>query len=71
VRPRADRHGEGAGYFAGDGGAMAAILRGGAGGPGDLVGIGISQPCMMLDKWRMMLMVNLDGRVIDGVHAFF
>jgi D-serine deaminase-like pyridoxal phosphate-dependent protein len=50
---------------------MAAILRGGAGGPGDLVGIGISQPCMMLDKWRMMLMVNLDDRVIDVVHAFF
>ena len=39
--------------------------------PGDLVCLGISHPCTTLDKWRVILVVDDDGRVIDTVHAFF
>ena len=39
--------------------------------PGDLVCLGISHPCTTLDKWRVILVLNDDGRVIDTVHAFF
>jgi D-serine dehydratase len=40
-------------------------------GPGDLVGLGISHPCTTLDKWRVLVVLNDDDRVIDMVHAFF
>jgi D-serine deaminase-like pyridoxal phosphate-dependent protein len=39
--------------------------------PGDLVCLGISHPCTTLDKWRVILVVDDDGHVIDTVHAFF
>lgn len=39
--------------------------------PGDLVCFGISHPCTTLDKWRVMPVVDDDGRVSDVVHAFF
>jgi D-serine dehydratase len=39
--------------------------------PGDVVGLGISHPCTTLDKWRVLLVVNDDDRVIDAVHSFF
>jgi D-serine dehydratase len=39
--------------------------------PGDLVGLGISHPCTTLDKWRVLLVLNDDDRVIDAVHSFF
>jgi D-serine deaminase-like pyridoxal phosphate-dependent protein len=39
--------------------------------PGDLVCFGISHPCTTLDKWRVMPVVDDDGRVTDVVHAFF
>ena len=39
--------------------------------PGDLVGLGISHPCTTLDKWRVLVVLNDDGLVIDLVHAFF
>ncbi len=39
--------------------------------PGDLVGLGISHPCTTLDKWRVLVIVNDDDRVIDAVHSFF
>jgi len=39
--------------------------------PGDLVGLGISHPCTTLDKWRVLVVLNDDDRVIDIVHAFF
>ncbi len=39
--------------------------------PGDAVCLGISHPCTTLDKWRVIPVVNDDGRVIDTVHAFF
>jgi D-serine deaminase-like pyridoxal phosphate-dependent protein len=40
-------------------------------GPGDLVALGISHPCTTLDKWRVLVVVNDDGKVTDAVHAFF
>ena len=40
-------------------------------GPGDLVALGISHPCTTLDKWRVLVVLNDDDRVIDIVHAFF
>jgi len=40
-------------------------------GPGDLVCLGISHPCTTLDKWRVVPVVDDDGRVTDTVHAFF
>jgi D-serine deaminase-like pyridoxal phosphate-dependent protein len=39
--------------------------------PGDLVALGISHPCTTLDKWRVLVVLNDDDRVIDIVHAFF
>ena len=39
--------------------------------PGDVVGLGISHPCTTLDKWRVLLVLNDDDRVIDAVHCFF
>jgi D-serine deaminase-like pyridoxal phosphate-dependent protein len=39
--------------------------------PGDVVALGISHPCTTLDKWRVLVVVNDDGTVIDAVHAFF
>jgi D-serine deaminase-like pyridoxal phosphate-dependent protein len=41
------------------------------GGPGHLVGLGISHPCTTLDKWRVLVVLNDDDLVIDIVHAFF
>jgi len=39
--------------------------------PGDVVGLGISHPCTTLDKWRVLMVLNDDDRVIDAVHCFF
>jgi D-serine deaminase-like pyridoxal phosphate-dependent protein len=39
--------------------------------PGDLVCLGISHPCTTLDKWRVLPVVDDDGRVSDVVHGFF
>jgi D-serine deaminase-like pyridoxal phosphate-dependent protein len=39
--------------------------------PGDLVCLGISHPCTTLDKWRVIPVVDDDGRVTDVVHTFF
>jgi D-serine deaminase-like pyridoxal phosphate-dependent protein len=39
--------------------------------PGDLVGLGISHPCTMFDKWRVIPVVDEDYRVVDAVHTFF
>ena len=40
-------------------------------GPGDLVVLGISHPCTTLDRWRVLPVLDDDGRVIDLVHLFF
>jgi D-serine dehydratase len=39
--------------------------------PGDVVGLGISHPCTTLDKWRVLMVLNEDDRVVDAVHSFF
>jgi D-serine dehydratase len=39
--------------------------------PGDLVSLGVSHPCTTLDKWRVLVIVSDDDRVIDAVHSFF
>jgi D-serine dehydratase len=38
---------------------------------GDLIGSGISHPCTAFDKWRSILVVDEDYRVIDAVRTYF
>jgi len=39
--------------------------------PGDVVCLGISHPCTMFDKWRVIPVVDDADRVVDAVHTFF
>ncbi len=39
--------------------------------PGDLVGLGISHPCTMFDKWRVISVVDDNYEVVNAVHTFF
>jgi len=51
-----------------------ALLDVDAGGPlrpGDLVGFGISHPCLTFDRWRLLFVVDDDDRVLGGVRTFF
>jgi D-serine dehydratase len=38
---------------------------------GDLVGCGISHPCTTFDKWQLLLEVDDDYAVVDGLRTFF
>lgn len=38
---------------------------------GDLIGSGISHPCTAFDKWRSILVVDEDYRVVDYVRTYF
>jgi D-serine dehydratase len=38
---------------------------------GDFVGSGISHPCTAFDKWRVILVVDDDYRVVDSVRTYF
>mgnify|MGYP000908490021 CR=1 FL=1 len=38
---------------------------------GDLIGVGISHPCTTFDKWRVMLVVDDDYRVVDTLTTWF
>jgi D-serine dehydratase len=38
---------------------------------GDLVGCGISHPCTTFDKWQLLLEVDDDYTVVDGLRTFF
>lgn len=38
--------------------------------PGDTVVLGISHPCTLFDKWRVIPVVE-DGRVVDAIRTFF
>jgi D-serine dehydratase len=40
-------------------------------GIGDLVGIGISHPCTTFDKWKTIMVVDDEYRVIDVVETYF
>ncbi|HEY3214082.1 MAG TPA: alanine racemase [Actinomycetota bacterium] len=39
--------------------------------PGDLVACGISHPCSMLDRWRLIPVVDDDDAVVEVVATFF
>jgi D-serine dehydratase len=38
---------------------------------GDMVGFGISHPCLTFDKWQFLPVVDDSYRVIDGIRTFF
>lgn len=38
---------------------------------GDLVGFGISHPCLTFDRWTLILLVDDDYTVVGGVRTFF
>lgn len=38
---------------------------------GDMVGFGISHPCLTFDKWRVLHLIDDDYRVIDSVRTYF
>ena len=39
--------------------------------PGDLVRLGISHPCTTLDRWRYVVLLDDDDRVLDVVTTYF
>jgi len=38
---------------------------------GDLVAFDISHPCLTWDKWRQVIIIDRDFRVIDLVQTYF
>ncbi|GHA71895.1 alanine racemase [Streptomyces termitum] len=38
---------------------------------GDWVGMGLSHPCTVFDKWQLIPLVTADGTVVDYVRTFF
>ena len=40
-------------------------------GPGDVVGLGISHPCTLFDKWRVAAVVDAEDRVVELVTTDF
>ncbi|WP_461030825.1 type III PLP-dependent enzyme domain-containing protein, partial [Streptomyces sparsus] len=38
---------------------------------GDWVGLGMSHPCTIFDKWQLIPLVEADGTVVDYVRTFF
>ena len=38
---------------------------------GDLVGFGISHPCLTFDKWRVLHLVDADYTVLNSVRTYF
>ena len=39
--------------------------------PGDLVGLGISHPCTTMDRWRYLVLLDGEERVLDVLSTFF
>ena len=39
--------------------------------PGEVVCFGVSHPCTVFDKWRVIPVVDEDHRVVDAIHTFF
>jgi D-serine deaminase-like pyridoxal phosphate-dependent protein len=51
-----------------------AFLRPGPGAEvrvGDWLDFGVSHPCTLFDKWRLIPMLDADGRVVDLIRTFF
>ena len=38
---------------------------------GDMVGFGISHPCLTFDKWRVLHLVDDDYRVMESIRTYF
>ncbi len=38
---------------------------------GDMVGFGISHPCLTFDKWQLISMVDADYNVVDAIRTYF
>jgi D-serine dehydratase len=38
---------------------------------GDMVGFGVSHPCLTFDKWRVMPIVDRDYGVVEAIRTFF
>jgi D-serine dehydratase len=38
---------------------------------GDMVGFGISHPCLTFDKWRVLHLVDRDYRITGSVRTYF
>lgn len=38
---------------------------------GDMVGFGVSHPCLTFDKWRVMPIVDRDYGVVDAIRTYF
>jgi D-serine deaminase-like pyridoxal phosphate-dependent protein len=38
---------------------------------GDLVGVGVSHPCLTFDKWRLLMLVDDDYHVVGGIRTYF
>ncbi|MFF8374729.1 alanine racemase [Streptomyces sp. NPDC015661] len=38
---------------------------------GDWVGMGLSHPCTIFDKWQLIPLVDADGTVVDHIRTFF
>jgi D-serine deaminase-like pyridoxal phosphate-dependent protein len=38
---------------------------------GDWVGLGMSHPCTIFDKWQLIPVVDAEGRVVEFVRTFF
>jgi D-serine dehydratase len=38
---------------------------------GDMIGFDISHPCLTFDKWRTLLVLNDEYRVVDAIQTFF
>ena len=38
---------------------------------GDMIGFDISHPCLTFDKWRSLLVLNAEYRVIDAIQTYF
>ena len=39
--------------------------------PGDVIGFGVSHPCLVMDRWRVVLLAQQDGRIVGGIRTFF
>jgi D-serine deaminase-like pyridoxal phosphate-dependent protein len=38
---------------------------------GDILIFGISHPCSAFDRWRLLMLVDDDDRITDGILTFF
>jgi D-serine dehydratase len=39
--------------------------------PGDIIGFGVSHPCLVMDRWRVVLLASPDGAILGGIRTFF